>query len=362
MVIYSIIPLLIIIGLLLLKKVNFKEIVNGIFWGIISVLLTIIVGKIILPIFGFSSSIINNDISLFAFFINFFIGALPEELSKLISIKFSSEKEKDSIYINSILVGMTFKCIENILYNDTFGASLSLIRVLHAGHLLYQILMALFLIKALNSNGIKKIIYNILAIALPVLCHNIYNTFNSIDIVSYVFYAIGILTYIFTLYIILKISYDNKEKKVRLFGLKLVVIILTILFIMIIHSQNNNSALNEIQNIQEDNIELKVLSSEKVEINDYFASGNYIKVKVELKNNNDVSYITDMYHFRIVDNLNKHNSYLSIYDFEDGLYEIDAGEKVIGYLYFEDEGYNYTYLIYTAGEFGNKQTYNFNIK
>ena len=69
-----------------------------------------------------------------------------------------------------------------------------------------------------------------------------------------------------------------------------------------------------------------------------------------------------MYHFHLVDNLNKNDSYLSLGVFDDDIYEIKAGETETGYLYFSYEGHNYTYLVYTAGQYSNIQTYKFNIK
>lgn len=365
MALYSIIPLLTTIVLLLLKKINIKKIVNGLFWGTISLLLTVIVNMTILPIFGFSlndSMLASDDISLFNFIICLFTAAVPEEVSKLISIKLGSKKEKNCIFINSILIGLTFACIENFMYTSVYGSHLGLTRMLQPGHLFFQILMSLFLIKALSNTSFKKIVFSVLALVLPMFCHAAFNTFNSIDTISYIFYGIGILTYIFTFYCILKLPADNEEYKIKLIGLKIVFIILSTLFIIIFYQQNNNSNINEVQKIQEDNIELKVISSEKVKISDDISVGNYVKVKVELKNNNDVSYIIDMFRIRIVDDLNKNVSYLSFRNFDDSLYEISARETAIGYLYFDDEDHNYTYLIYTAGEQGNTQTYNFNIK
>ena len=89
MIIYSLIPLLVVIGLLILKKINFKYIVNGLFWGIISIFLTYLIDSLVLPLVGFHSNIYdapNIGLSFFAFIIAFFTAALPEELSKFLSI------------------------------------------------------------------------------------------------------------------------------------------------------------------------------------------------------------------------------------------------------------------------------------
>ena len=248
-------------------------------------------------------------------------------------------------------------------YINTHGINIGLTRMLKPGHLLFQIIMAFFLSKALNNQGYKKILYNGLGIILPMLCHATFNTFVSNNIIGYIFYAVGIVTYIFTFYYILKLPSTIEQTKIKFFSLKLIFVIITTLFILFInlfmHSQVNSN-LNKIQKIKEDNIELKIISSEKVKTTNEVYSGNYIKIKVEIKNNNDTTFLINNVH--IVDNLNKNNSYLSLWSFNDSLNEIAAKETSTGYLYFKDDGYNYSYLIYTAGEFPDRQTYTFNIK
>lgn len=366
MIIYSIIPLLLMIGLLIIKKVKFQKIINGLFWGIISVIFAVLIGTTILPILGFSTNtgmLITGDGSFSAFMIFLISAALPEEISKLISIKFGSKKEKNSILINAILVGITFACIENIMYIIGYGSNLGLTRMLQPGHLFFQLVMAHMLIKSINKKGLNQILFNVLAVILPVLCHAAFNTFNTINTIAYIFYAIGVLTYVYTFYLILKLKIDKNEYKTKFLVLKIIAILLSIFILLIMYPQNKDNTLNKTQIIEEDNIELKVISSEKVEItDDNFLSGKYIKVKVELKNNNTNTYMLDTYKIRIVDNLNKNDSYLSTFGVDQNITDLEANEIEQGYLYFEDEGYNYTYLIYTAGEFGNTQPYNFVIK
>lgn len=362
---YPVFPLLICIVLLLIKKVNFKEIINGVFWGIISFLLLTIIDIILLPIIGSASINIASMSkgSIFAFIYYFFVAALPEELCKYGSIKFSSKKEKNSIIINAILVSVTFIAIESFGYASTMGVNLSVTRVLHTWHLFYQVIMALFLVKSVNTTSSKNTVLNILALAVPILCHSLHNWLVGInEIVDYIFMAVSILTYFFTIYLILKLDVKKEEPKVRFLVLKVVVIILSLLFMILLHSQNNNVKLNQSQHITEENIELKVISYETFESDNIISSGSYFKVKVEIKNNNDVIYKINTYNLSIVDNLNKNKSYLSIHEFSDSLNEVAPGETVVGYLYFDDDGYDYNYLIFAAGELNDKENYTFTIK
>ena len=109
--------------------------------------------------------------------------------------------------INAILIGITFACIENIMYIISYGSNLGLTRMLQPGHLFFQLVMAHMLIKSLDKNYSKKILYSIFALILPMLCHAAFNAFNTIEILSYIFYAIAVLTYIYTFYLILKLVY-----------------------------------------------------------------------------------------------------------------------------------------------------------
>lgn len=364
MPIISMIPLLIIVILLLIKKVSVKKIFNAIFWGIISLVFAVIITSFILPIFGFSptATMLNTGVSLTVFIMALFTAAIPEEISKFICIKFSNSKDKSSIIINAILIGVTFACIENIIYISGYSSNVGLTRLLQPGHLFFQLVMASFMIKALTANDSKKMIFNVLSIIVPVLCHTLFNTLNSIEMIYYIFCVIGVLTYIYTFFLIIKLPKEPQRNEIKMFALKLIGIIVTMLFVVVLSLQNNDSTLNQKQNIKEDNIEMTVLSTEKEEIKEDPFSGNYIKVKVEIKNNSEATYIPDMFHFHITDNLNKNNSYLTLRSFDDCLMQIEAGKTSTGYLYFEDEGHNYTYLIYTSGELGNTQTYSFNIK
>lgn len=286
-------------------------------------------------------------------------------MSKFIGIKLSSKNNESNILINSIVISLTFAFIENLLYINTSGVSILLTRLLQPGHLFFQIIMGIFLIKSLNYTGRKKTIYKMSGILLAMVSHTIFNTFNGIEFISYIFFALGILTYIFTIiYILKKENINNENVSIKWFCLKIITIILTIIVCIFISFFNINSNLNELQKIKEDKIELRVISSEKVKIDNNqlnLLNGDFVKVKVEIINNNNSEYEVDSLRFRLVDNLYKNKSFLTFYEYDDSITSVDPGQSLEGYLYFEDDGYNYKYLIYTAGEIGNTQDYNFNI-
>lgn len=362
MVIYSMLPLLIITGLLLIKKVEIKKIVNGIFWGIISIIITFFVSEIILTALGIKSIYgLTTGVSIYAFIFSLITATLPEEISKFISIKLTKSKNKINIFINSILIGITFASLENYIYISGYGLNIALTRMLHPGHLFFQLIMAMLLTKSLNYSGAKKTIFNSLAILLPALCHAVFNTLVEIKTMAYIFYIIGIATYIFTFIYILKLSYDDENYNHKFTGLKITIIILALLSLIILYPQNRSKRLNENQIISEENIELKVISSEKIEKNDGFLDGNYIKIQVELKNNNDMVYEVSIFNFEIVDSLNKNGSRLTTVGFDNQLSEVKAKETKIGYLYFKDEGHNYKYLTYLVGGPNNYKKYDFKI-
>lgn len=84
-------------------------------------------------------------------------------------------------------------------------------RLLQPGHLFFQLLMALLLIKGLNNNCFCRILFNILAIIVPMVCHTMFNTFNTIEGISNIFSFIGILTYVLTFYLIYKLPKIKNE-------------------------------------------------------------------------------------------------------------------------------------------------------
>lgn len=365
MILYAALPLLITIIILKVKKIQTKDIINSIFWGIVSVILVTIISSIIFSTPNVGLLLSGGDVS-FAYFILILLKtALPEELSKFLCIKHIAKKEKNSIFINSILIGLTFACVENFIYISSFGVRVGLTRMLHPGHLLFQILMSIILIKSLNKSKNTKILFNIFAIIIPAVCHSIFNTFNEINIMSYIFYAIGIITYIFTFICLIKLTNDSKEEnKIKFVVPKIIVIIFTLISLLVLISPKSNINLNEVQIIDEDKIEMKVISSEKTEITDDIdiINGKYIKVKIEIKNNSNIVYELDEMDFKITDELDKNNSNASYFIDDEQLNQIMPGETKVGYIHFKDEGYKYAYLIYVTGEIGNTVTYDFKIK
>ena len=141
--IISVIPILIVTILLYIKKIKINDVVNIIFWGCISVIITIILYAIV--------HVDTKEYSgLIRFIIIFIFVALVEEIAKYIAIKASKPTNKKEIFVNSIYISLIFVILENYGYaGDTNNIlKLGIYRILTPLHMIFQIAMAYFLNKA----------------------------------------------------------------------------------------------------------------------------------------------------------------------------------------------------------------------
>lgn len=359
---YSIIPLLIILIPLIIRKTSKKEIVNGIFWGIISIIISYIV--VMIPEKALKASSIFNviDVSIFSFFFLLVSTALPEELSKFFCIKETKSKDNFSILMNAMLISSTFSVIEDFMYFIAYGTSIS--RMLTPGHILFELIMSFFLIKAQKNNKTLNIS---LAIIIPVLGHALFNTLQLDKNLMFLFYILGIVTYIIAFIALLKVKKQEpkEQKEIKFYLLKIITIIITIIitFLLVLTSSNSNAIkINEKALIQEENIELTINNVEKLKEEDFFGDfKDCIKVKITINNLSDEEYKLNTLETKIVDNLNKNEEYINIY-FNNTIDSIPAHEEKTGYIYFTDNNKDYTYLIYSSGTINNKTNYIFNLK
>lgn len=365
---YAIIPLLIVIIPLIARRVTFKKIINGIFYGVLSALVASILEVVLVKsIFHVSNYYdVVQGVSISAFILALLFAAIPEELSKFLCIKFAKTDTKFNIFMNSMLVCATFACVENYLYYVQQGIQLGLTRLLHPGHMFFGLFMALFLIKSLSSN---KKTYVVLAIAIPSLLHATFNTFVDTESMAYLFYIIGIITYIVIFVLLFKIPKEvQDESKGKFFILKLIVLILTFILMLILASSSNNSygiEVNEKTLIKQNQIEITVHGYEKENISDYIVSsynGDYIKVKVTINNLSENDFSVNVFDMNIVDSLNKNSEMPSLIYKDDALSDVKANESKTGYLYFVDDGKDYTYLIYSPSSSGQTDSYTFKLK
>lgn len=115
--------------------------------------------------------------------LSFVVIALSEELVKFIALllypfqkNFFNEPMDGIVY--SVMIGMGFATIENIIYADRFGTGTAIVRAFTAvpAHAIFAILMGYYVGLA-KFNPEKKWVYLAKGLGLAVLVHGIYDVF-----------------------------------------------------------------------------------------------------------------------------------------------------------------------------------------
>jgi len=115
--------------------------------------------------------------------LSFVVIALSEELVKFIALiaypfqkKFFNEPIDGIVY--SVMIGMGFATIENIIYADRFGTGTTIVRAFTAvpAHAVFAVIMGYFTGLA-KFNPDKKITYLAMGLGLAILVHGIYDVF-----------------------------------------------------------------------------------------------------------------------------------------------------------------------------------------
>ena len=125
------------------------------------------------------------------------------------------------------------------------------------------------------------------------------------------------------------------KKPLLIVGVVIVGLIVGICIIAVMAAKSKQISLGKTTNIKEENVEVTVLSSEKATIDDptgiLLESGDFIKVKVRVKNNGSTPYTWNKFWtFRIGEN------YVAMTPHNDDLpSQINAGSTEEGYLYFK---------------------------
>ena len=180
-----------------------KKIFKGIFFGILSIIVTFVLHKIWLPIpynMGFGWV---YDIPLVrGVFTAFYEAAIPEETAKLIMLWFLLRKnvefdENMDGIVYAVCIGMGFAGLENIMYVfgeeeswQTVAVTRSIFSV--PGHYIFAVLMGFFYsIVHFQPNRYGK--YKYLVWILPVLAHGVYD---SICFLGSEHIILGLLSYI----------------------------------------------------------------------------------------------------------------------------------------------------------------------
>ena len=355
---YVVLPLIVMVAIILItKKVTFKQVINAIFFGLLSSILVLVVGSV------FHLDNLSAGMLEVSFAVTLLQAAIPEELAKFICIKSANSKTKTTIFINSILVAISFAVLENVFYMWAKGYTLGLSRTLAPGHFIFELAMAIFLILALNSKGIKKITFTLLALVVPILLHASFNAFN-ID--SNIMMIVGGISYLFAIIYIITLPKENAP--VKKYPLKVVgciaVVLLTIILLVTSPSVYN---MNKDVFIKENNITMNVMSIETIEEESNAVSLYKYKYKIKMKiENNDKikDYEIGYINFRLVNEKDDKKRLIYINDENDNELDeaiIKAGETKNVYLYFGVNELNYSYLKYNTS-LVDSSTYTFILK
>lgn len=346
---YVILPLLVMSLIpIVTGKVSYKQVINSIFYG----LLASIVVMLVLSFFHLGA---GSESLIFVFL----TAALPEELAKFLCIKAANSKSETSIFINTILVAITFAVFENVLYMYAKGLTVGISRTLAPGHFIFDIFMALFLILALKSKGAKKGIFISLSLVIPMILHTCFNFF---DIKNEILMVIGIIAYIFS--IIYMITLPKEKVKVKALPFKEVVCaIITLITLVLIFNGGTINSLNKDIYIKDDNITMNVMNIEKINKKDKFDDNKY-RVKVKITNSNKDDFNILLWNLIISNDMNKNTRALFAYDENNeelNTITIKPDETKTIYIDFSVDEFNYEYFIYHTHKV-DYTPYTFNIK
>ena len=239
--IISLIPLF-IINLFIKRNRKWSAMLNLTFYTIIALIFLIIYDS-------FIQSALQKGISMFPFlsksailllFIEkLFYTGLPEEIIKYSAIKMSKPKNQLEILNNTMTISAIFIFFENYAYSKS-NILVGAWRIILPVHILSQLVMAYYLIKAYEEkNTNKHMIFSTFSIILPVIIHTLYNCCFSIEYVnvwfkSLVLLSFGIIAYILVFKFIKntteKYSNNVEENIVKLNIFKIITVILCTAF------------------------------------------------------------------------------------------------------------------------------------
>lgn len=378
----SLIPIIIFIIFLIkynkinIKNIHLNNILNVIFCELLSVILSLIFSHDTLIKYPFAivyaifTRIVPNmsfESGLGFFIYLFFTAGFVEEISKWIAIKISKPKTPYKILLNSIFISLIFITLEDYAYIYNHSTVVGMLRNLLPLHIIFQVIMALLMIKAYEKKNEHNKNYSLLlqisSIFIPALVHTFYDyiiwnvTTENMNYPIVILVAIFIYAITFMAIIRIKKKFpDNenieKNEKTKLNIKKLILIIVMCAFWFIVYSvdlgDNNTVKINETLKIEEPNIEIKVTSIEPFDVTDiFFNNKNYVKVHLEIKNNeSEMIEISSLFAFKLLENNEsiRPSSYMA-----DDIINLDiaGGESSSGYLYFEaklTEGLKLEYL------------------
>ena len=160
------------------EKEPIRLLILSFFFGILSTFLTLFISSVLTPVFDMLQA--NNIIH--QAFKAFILVALIEEFSKFIFVRGNLYKKPDfnepfDGIVYTVMVGMGFATLENILYVFHGGLEVALWRMFTAvpAHATFAILMGFYLGKAKFSHSSKP--YALFGLLAAVVLHGAYDFF-----------------------------------------------------------------------------------------------------------------------------------------------------------------------------------------
>jgi len=178
-VLIGILPLLIITICIKLRKQKINNLIDLVFFGILSAILALIIATPIGDTSLFQILKENKGLPLFIYWL--IVAGLIEEVTKYIALKSTKPKSKKEIFINMLYVSTIFTIYEDLgyIFTANFPLKLAVFRALTPMHLVFNLIMIFFLQKAFdhrkNNNKGKALGLEILAIMIPALLHGFYD-------------------------------------------------------------------------------------------------------------------------------------------------------------------------------------------
>ena len=256
----------IIVGLFYLlvnkKKVSLNNVLNIFLVSFFLIFLSTIIRSVTtfvgaVSFLGMKQIIPNLSLEYgFGLFIKAFVSAgLCEEVAKWVGIKILKPKNKREIVVFSIFVAAFLSSLENNSFIQKFDLATGIYRVLLEMHILFQIIMSFFMVKAFDKKkeGKKSLSFllQLIAILIPSIIHGIYDAIfwniQTQEINILIPFVVGILIYGITFLILYKYR-DNDEpkedetKKASLF--KIIISIVIFIFWAYTFSGFTNSKVN----------------------------------------------------------------------------------------------------------------------
>lgn len=242
----ALVPLALIL-LFIREKVDYNRLIKIAYYMTLSIIGITVLGVVKAKIFpnglGGNSGFVSKMIPIFMFM------ALPEEIFKYLTIKKMNAKNQRTLIKDIFITSTVFMFFENYAYSKNyFGVILfgnviptSVFRMFIPIHLLSQIIMAYFMIKAFNEKEKEKnnTGYLGLSLAFPIIVHTLYNTtIEVIESTGNVFFVpkmvclLGIITYILTFIFIRKMlkKYNTDNQEIESVSITKTQLIVTVLF------------------------------------------------------------------------------------------------------------------------------------